>query len=316
VPETVFISGISGFLGQALARRLLKGEFRISGLARRPFALERCQAIFADIRSPESYFAETSQAEIVIHLAAPTLAREIADRPLECLQVTVSGTLNLLEAFQAGAGEHFLFFSSGKVYGRSAPPPFTEAEELRPKTVLGRAKKVAEDLVRFFAEHSHKRFTIVRLFNAYGPGQRPGFLIPSILEQVDKDSITLGDITCRRDFIYVDDVTDAICLLISGGSTREPGGAAPTGQLDVFNIGSGVSWSPAEIVSTLAAVIGKQLLVRVDPSRQRTGEAAEEVADVSRLKALGWKPRVDLETGLGLTWKEWIDGARSERSIV
>jgi nucleoside-diphosphate-sugar epimerase len=188
------------------------------------------------------------------------------------------------------------------VYGTPETLPIPEDHRLAPTTVLGKAKKAAEDLVSFYADYSdNKRFTILRLFNAYGPGQKPDFLIPTVLRQLDKPEIELGDTASRRDFVYRDDVVEAIAMVLLNPRDPDLGDA----RLRIFNVGSGSSHSPAEIVDLLGTIVGRQLRVIVDRQRLRSGEANEERADVRRLTSLGWQPRVDLKTGLELTWRSF-----------
>src|SRR5262249_5920422 len=197
----------------------------------------------------------------VVHLAAPTTAEEINAHPLECMKTNWRGTSNVLDCFRGGEGSHFVLISSGKVYGRPQQLPINEDHPLRPQTVLGNSKLATEDLVRFYAEHcGGKRFTILRLFNAYGPGQKPTFLIPTIFQQADKAEIKLGDISSRRDFIYIDDVIEAILTVLF--NSRDPAGS--DSSVRIFNAGSGVSHSPEDIVHLLEEVAGRKLSIVSD----------------------------------------------------
>jgi dTDP-glucose 4,6-dehydratase len=159
-----------------------------------------------------------------------------------------------------------------------------------------------ERLVSFYAENlPEKRFSILRLFNAYGPGQRDGMLIPWIISQAADQNgggkIVLGNVTPKRDFIFIDDVVTAIQAI----SRVNPGAA---GAAEIFNIGSGVSASPGDIVNMLAQITGKKLEIVSEESRVRKGEADEERAGISTLEKIGWKPLIMLPDGLERTWQK------------
>lgn len=295
-----FITGISGFIGRALAARLKERGLAVAGLAHSPAEVPGCRVVPGEVVHPASYSTEVARARYVVHLAAPTTAGLINANPLETLKVNWRGTCHVLDCFRGGEGEHFVFLSSGKVYGTPESLPIPENHRLAPTTVLGKAKKAAEDLLSFYADYSEtKRFTILRIFNAYGPGQKPDFLIPTVLRQLEKPEIELGDTASRRDFVYLDDVVDAITTVLFNPRDPDAGDA----RLRIFNVGSGSSHSPAEIVDLLGTIVGRELRVTVDRQRLRSGEADEERADVRRLTALGWQPRVELKSGLELTWR-------------
>ncbi len=305
--DRAFITGVSGFIGRALASRLKAQGLSITGLAHTPAEVAGCRVTAGEIVHPAAYALELSRAQLVIHLAAPTSAHEINTNPIECLKTNWRGTSNVLDCFRSGDGMHFVLVSSGKVYGRPQELPISENHPLAPQTVLGKSKLAAEDLVRFYADHSAgKRFTILRLFNAYGPGQKAGFLVPAIIEQGDKAEITLGDVSSRRDFIYIDDVVEAIHTVLF--NPRDPD--APDSAVRVFNVGSGVSHSPQDMVRLLEGIVGRKFSIVVDSKLVRSGEAEEERADVSRLEGLGWKPRTDLASGLENTWRAYSYAGR------
>ncbi len=298
-----FISGITGFIGRPLAHALVRSGYTVSGLARTGGRLEGCSVIAGDILRPDGYGEAARAAEVVVHLAAPTVASYIASHPLETMVVNVAGVLNMLDLFAGGAGRHFVLLSSGKVYGGRAPLPFREDQPLEPAGPLGQAKAAAEEMVRFFARNTGKRFTILRLFNGYGPGQNGDFLIPTILRQLEGGSITLGDTAGKRDFIYLDDIVSGITTVLAQEAAQmNPG---------VYNLGSGRSYSPADLVRLLEEIAGRKLRIVTDPARLRAGEPDEERADISRLRALGWQPATDIGAGLAKTWRAFLNAART-----
>jgi len=297
--DTVFITGIAGFIGRALARSFDAQGMTVKGLARGPVNIGNCQVIAGDVENGSSFGEIAAVCDTLIHLAAPTLGADIHARPLAAMRINLLGTLNALEAFAAGSGKHFILVSTGKVYGPPQLLPITEEHPLNPDTALGKSKLACERLVSFYCEHSlDKTFTILRLFNAYGPGQKAGMLIPSILTQALNENgtgrIVLGNALPKRDFIYIDDVVSAIGRVCSARNEIND-------RLQILNVGSGTSASPADIVSLLARITKNELHIVCDQSRVRKGEPDEERACIDKLRRLDWTPRHDLIEGLKLT---------------
>lgn len=288
-----FISGITGFVGQPLARLLVQQGVKVTGLARNPIEMNGCAVLMGNVLDSGSYAPEAKDAELVIHLAAPTVASYIASRPHETMTCNVTGVLNMLNCFESGRGKHFVLVSTGKVYGRSQVLPYKEEHELNPIGALGRSKQIAEQLVKFFSENSSKRFSVMRLFNGYGPGQNGDFLVPTIISQIKNGTISLGDTAGRRDFIFVDDIVSGIMAVLNSDCQSE--------NFEVFNLGSGRSYSPADLVGILEKITGNSLPIITDAKKLRVGEPDEERCDNSRLAALGWSASTDITVGLERT---------------
>jgi nucleoside-diphosphate-sugar epimerase len=153
---------------------------------------------------------------------------------------------------------------------------------------------LAEQLCGFYAETLGVPVTIVRPFNVFGPGQRPEFLIPTILSLIRKrESITVKDLAPRRDYVFVDDLLDVLLR-----SIENPAG------LRLFNVGSGRSHSVGEIIDIAQAVAGTKLPVIV-AKESRRNEIPDVYADITRVRgALGWQPATDLARGIDRILRE------------
>jgi nucleoside-diphosphate-sugar epimerase len=131
---------------------------------------------------------------------------------------------------------------------------------------------------------------IVRPFNIYGPGQPANFLIPRIVEQaIDPvaDTIVVEDDTPKRDFVHLDDVIGAIASL-----RRDPRPGA------TFNIGSGKSYSIAEVAETVCKAAGAKKPV-VSRGNRRLNDIPDVIADITAIRnATGWSPSISLQDGL------------------
>ncbi len=143
-------------------------------------------------------------------------------------------------------------------------------------------------MCQFFAGHYGVDVTVLRPFNVYGADQGASFLIPSIIRAVENgEEIRVRDLEPRRDYVHVYDVVRAMFAATTG----------PPGY-SVFNIGTGVSHSVAEVIAKIHSAWGTTLSVLSDGER-RTNEIMDTVADIHAAElALGWRPRISLADGL------------------
>jgi nucleoside-diphosphate-sugar epimerase len=147
---------------------------------------------------------------------------------------------------------------------------------------------MADATCRFYAHHYHVPVTIFRPFNVYGPGQPGRFLINEIITQVMEPSvpvIEVMDLRPKRDYVYVDDLVDALVL-----SMEKPHG--------IFNIGSGQSYSVEDIILLVRRITGSSKPYR-SKAVARPNEIFDLYADISKAKLdLGWTPQTSFEDGI------------------
>jgi GDP-4-dehydro-6-deoxy-D-mannose reductase len=236
----------------------------------------------------------------VVHLAFPTQGAARRERPFETLRSVLLGTSNVLRlAVECGASQVVLA-SSGKVYGPLGALPISEDHSVVPQTRLGGLKRLAESVLhdgaRALGGADGLSVTTLRIFNVYGPGQRTEFVVPHLVSALRTGgSLRLGELDHRRDFVHLDDTCRAFEAALA-----QP---APAGVLRALNVGTGKSVTVRELVERLGRLAGVTPEVVQEPSRRRPQEATEERADVSRLTALGWTPRVALSEGLAALWE-------------
>lgn len=289
----ILITGINGFIGLHLAEKLLKRGHFVTGIGR----TKKCK--IPDIKT---YYEGSvldkkllekaiKDVEIVIHLAAITSHKEIVDKKAKAIATNLLGTKNVLHVFSNSKARKFLYPSTGKVYGKVLYLPITENHPTNPLNILGKSKLEVEKLIDFY-NNNQKEFIIFRIFNAYGPSQREGFLIPAILKQIHegKKEIVLGDIDARRDWVYIDDLINAFILAIEKKGYK---------GLSAYNICTGVGSSARDIVKIISKVKGLDIKVRVDPKLLRPDEMKDEYGSFEKTqRILGWKPKVNLKDGL------------------
>ena len=282
--KKVLITGISGFIGRHLAKKLASIGYNVTGISTHPFIMDTVSVIQADILDAKKIQEICKGKDILIHLAAVTTHDELANKTEFSKEVNYTGTKNLLNAFE---GAVFIYPSSGKVYGKQDKLPFSEHMKPNPTTILGKMKLQIEELIGKNSK-KNKNYTVLRIFNVYGPEQRKSFLIPTIISQLNKKEIVLGDIKGKRDFIYIDDVVEAFVLIIKSNISG----------FNVFNVGSGKSVNPKGIVDIFSKITNKKLTIKIDDTKLRMGEFDEERADISQLKTLKWESKVNMEEGL------------------
>jgi len=234
-------------------------------------------------------------ATTVFHLAAISHVGRALENPLQTFETNTSGTLTVLEAIRRSSSvEKLVFVSSAHVYGTPMYLPIDEEHPVRAHEPYAASKLAAEAFVTAYSSAYGIPIAIARLFNTYGPRQNPDFVLPSIIKSaLTQDALTLGNTTPTRDFTYVDDIVNAFLRL------------AETGE-GIYNVASGVEISIEALVARVAEILGKPLTISSQPAQRRstTVEIERMRADISRIKALGWAPRVSLVDGLTktITW--------------
>lgn len=289
---TVLITGINGFIGQRLAR-LLHADHEIVGIGR-PItcAVSTVQHYYSgDVASEADVTSLFQQHDIdvIYHLASPTEHHAIVADRESTLAMNLRASVNLLMAMHATNAQKFIYCSTGKVYGHMTGQGLSESDPVNPSNQLGKIKQLTEEVVRFFSDQSDKSVVIARIFNVYGPGQRETFVIPTILRQLKSGKVHLGNLDDGRDYIHVEDLISALRII----------GTAPFKRgLDVVNVGYGEPVTVRDIIVKLEKLLGRNIHVEVEQNKLRGDEYRSEYANNSKLRAMGWTPRLDLLDGL------------------
>lgn len=241
----------------------------------------------------------------VYHLAAQTQVTVAWRNPLDTFEINLRGAWLMMEAARSrGGATAVLLASTDKAYGPSGGLPYTEERPHQPTHPYDTAKSCAEAVARSYHASYGVPLLITRCGNLYGPGDL-NFerLIPGTARALLRGErpVLRSDGTPRRDFVYVEDAVDAMLRLAAGVPWD---GAA-------FNIGTSAPRTVLEAVEAIARALG-----RGDLPPDIRGDAAPEHQDQSldfaRIQAaVGWRPRVDLEAGLGRTlpWYRALFGA-------
>ncbi len=294
------ITGAAGFLGSALSNRLAREGHLVRGLddlsAGDPARLSTdVHFTRGDVADRPKLWTLLQDIDCVYHLAARVSVPESILYPREYNAVNVGGTVSLMEAMRDVGVKRVVLTSSGAVYGNQNEQPLTEATPADPRSPYAVSKLSAEHYVRTIGALWSIETVALRVFNAYGPGQPlpPSHppVIPHFLRQAARGgSLVLhGKGNQTRDFVYLDDVVDALIAAAT----------APTVDRRVINIGSGVETSIRELAQSAIETLGAEAewiyIEDQDPGPSRM------CADISLAhQKLGYKPRVSLEAGLAL----------------
>ncbi|MBG0829113.1 NAD-dependent epimerase/dehydratase family protein [Planomonospora sp. ID67723] len=301
----VVVTGGSGFIGGHLVDKLLARGDEVTVFDREPDP--RVRTITGDIRD-EARLAEAIGAgvDVVYHLAAEVGVDRYLTRPLDVIDVNFQGTRNVLERAHA-AGARVVVASTSEVFGKNPAVPWAEdADRVLGSTAAGRwtyssAKAMSEHLTLAFCAQHGLDATIVRFFNAYGPRQRPAFVLSRTIHRaLNGHPLALYDGGGQtRCFTFVEDAVAGAML------AGDRGGAG-----EVFNLGSMTETTVREAITTVAALTGAAT-VEVD-ARAALGPAYEDVPrrvpDSSKARRLlGWTATTSLAEGVART----IDWARA-----
>jgi nucleoside-diphosphate-sugar epimerase len=303
------VTGGAGFIGANLVDRLIDDGVEvlvIDDLSRG--SLERLanarqaghvQIHQLDVRDEEFHDAAARfEPDVVFHLAAQIDVRRSVEAPGLDASVNVAGSVNVLAGSIAAGVKQFVFASSGgAVFGNASKVPTPESAPRRPLAPYGVSKLVVDEYLRYFRAEHDLNYVSLGFSNVYGPRQDPlgeaGVVAIFTRKLLDGERpVIFGDGSQRRDYVFVEDVTDA-CIRAAGYS----GGS-------YLNVGTGVETSVLELFNLLCELTGKNPgPVFAD---KRAGEVERSALDASAaFKELGWEPWTSLAEGLEAT-VEWF----------
>lgn len=296
------ITGSQGFVGRYLRQELEESGYEVVGLDIQPGE----GAVQADLLNPEQLAAAVRQAEpdAVFHLAGQADVARSWKIPQKTMEINVLAVVNLMEAARAfNPSVRMVLVGSSDQYGNlgEAGRMVSESLATHPQTPYAVSKKAQEEMARVYVRAYGMNICMTRSFNHGGAGQRLGFLIPDFasgivkVERGEAKSLKVGNLTSRRDFTHVKDVARAYRLI---GEKGKPG--------EVYNVGSGVTWSAQEILDKLCAMAVCPIPVEQDPARMRPSDTPVICCDHTKLTTdTGWQPQIPLEDILSDTLREW-----------
>ena len=231
--------------------------------------------------------------DCVYHLAAHVLVSESILYPREYNEANVGGTVSVMEAMRDAGVRRVVFTSSGAVYGEQGEQPVREDATPNPQSPYAVSKLAAEYYVRTIGALWGIETVVLRVFNAYGPGQNLPVSHPPVVPRFLKQALGGGSLVVHggggqtRDFIYVDDVADALVAAAT----------APDVDRRIINVGSGRETSVNDLVTLVAEVTGRTPDVLRSPAEG--GGVSRMCADLTTARRLlQYEPRTSLADGL------------------
>jgi len=259
------------------------------------------QFVRGDVNDRPKLWSLLQDVDCVYHLAARVSVPESVLYPREYNNVNVGGTVTLMEAMRDVGIRRVVFISSGTVYGNQPQQPVPETAVPNPRAPYAVSKLAAEYYVKSIGSLWGIETVCLRVFNAYGPGQHiPPVhtpVIPGFLRQAwENGTIVIhGDGNQTRDYVYVDDVVNAMTAAA----------IAPEVNMLTINIGSGTETSVRELAKMAVEVTGGHPEVVYNPRNE--GGISRLCADISLAgKVLSYKPKITLVEGLTRTLAQVI----------
>ena len=287
------ITGSLGFVGKYLRAELESNGYEVVGLDIQP-GEKTLRADLLDAAQVERVLEE-QQPDAIFHLAAQADVGKSWRMPQLTMELNIVASVNLLEAARKvnPRGIRLVIVGSSDQYGNlgAAGANVREDMEMKPQTPYAISKRAQEELARLYVRSYGMNICMTRSFNHGGAGQRPGFMIPDFasgivkIERGEATELRVGNLTSRRDFTHVKDVVRAYRLIAEKGRSGE-----------VYNVGSGRTWSAQEVLDMLIGMAKRDIPVRQDPARMRPSDTPVICCDHSKLTTdTGWEPTLGIE---------------------
>ncbi|HNW37003.1 MAG TPA: NAD-dependent epimerase/dehydratase family protein [Candidatus Ozemobacteraceae bacterium] len=300
-PRKLLITGVNGFIGRNVALAAIRRGDSVYGtdLHSPEHVAIPGIADYQPLTLPSPLFAEyigRIKPDTLIHCSGRASVPLSIHDPETDFLMSVNVTFRLLEQMRLECPNTlFVFLSSAAVYGNPQFMPVNEALEVSPISPYGFHKYMAEQACLEYAKVFGLRTTAGRIFSAYGPGLHRQVVWDIFRKTIHDPIVNLqGTGEETRDFLHVKDVAAALLLI----ADRAPG------RGEVYNIASGQETSIAHLAQMIIEVLHRNVQVCFD-GHNPPGMPLKWQADISRLRSLGFEPRIDIRTGLE-GYAQWI----------
>lgn len=318
VPEKILVTGGAGFIGSEFVRQAVGENFLPIVVDRLTYAadMKRLDAVRGRFKFYQTDIASKSAVEAVfkneqpccvVHFAAEShVDRSISD-VAPFIRANILGTEVLLEAARRHGVRRVIHISTDEVYGEIAEGRFTEESALAPNSPYAATKASADLLVKAYVRTYGFPAIIVRPCNNYGPWQYPEKLIPVvIIKALSGHPVPVyAKGQNVREWLHVSDCVAAVLAVLKKGVAGE-----------VYNIGSGFERKNIDTVRAILRALGKPEKL-IEFVRDRPGHDFRYALDFSKVKKLGWRPRIAPEEGFRSTvaWycehRAWFEAKRA-----
>jgi len=304
--QKVLITGGGGFIGTHIALNLAEKGFKIrlfdlsfnnfDILCQKMGKKIEAEKIIGDILNKDALSDATKGCDYVIHAAAMLGVRNTEQKKLNCLDINILGTINVLEACAREKVKRIVFTSSSEVYGEPIECPIKESNPKSPVSLYGVSKLAGEEYIKAYHDKYGLEFSIVRFFNVYGPGQVAEFVMPRFIKNVmnGKAPVIYGTGEQIRTFCYVEDAVEGVSKVI----------IEENGKNQIFNIGNDEgSISMKDLAEKVIKISGKDLkpvFVKMEESdREESREIQKRIPTIYQARQLlKYQPKFSLDEGI------------------
>ncbi|NPD89339.1 MAG: NAD-dependent epimerase/dehydratase family protein [Asgard group archaeon] len=309
--KNVLVTGGCGFIGSHLIDLLVDQGFfvivvdNLSGNTSTKFLeqhLEEKKATFYqyDIRNLELLLSIPLEFDSIFHLAAQSDVKKSVEEPEFDFSVNTVGTFNILELMRKKDIQNLVFAGSGgTVYGELAASPTPEDYPLKPISIYGSAKAAAEMYCSSYSSLYGLDIVSLRLGNIYGPRSKRGVMYDfyNKLKTNPSKLDILGDGNQTKSYLYIEDTIDAFNMLYQ----------LNTRGFDVYNVSSAKAIKVVDIAETVTKILGIKNVKYSFTNEKRgwEGDVSFVSPDVTKLKQLGWAPKISLNKGIEM-YLEWL----------
>lgn len=326
----VLVTGTAGFIGAALAQRLLARGDEVIGIDNlNDYYDVQLKQARLDLLTPHPNFTElrigledknaidqafkTYQPQRVVNLAAQAGVRYSLSNPQAYVDSNITGFLNILEACRHFGTEHLVYASSSSVYGANTRMPFAECDNVDHPVSLYAATKKSNELMAHTYSHLFRIPTTgLRFFTVYGPWGRPDMAPILFADKISRgetiDVFNYGN--HRRDFTYIDDIVAGVIHSLdnpaqpnSHWNSEHPDPASSSAPYRIYNIGSNNPVELLRFIELMEEGLGKTAVKNLLP--MQPGDVPDTYANVDSLaNAVGYKPQTSTEEGVA-RFIEW-----------
>ena len=330
---SVLVTGAAGFIGAAVAERLLERGETVTGIDNLndyyPVELKRArlerligphgerfrfhELDFCDQAALERALADES-CERIVHLGAQPGVRYSIENPHAYIRANVVGHLNILELARRRGAIHLVYASSSSVYGGNAKVPFAVSDRVDHPLSLYAATKKADELMSETYAHLHRLpQTGLRFFTVYGPWGRPDMMVWLFTHKIlaGETLPVFNEGRSYRDFTYIDDIARGVLACLDrppadDGSTKPGGSVTPHA---IYNLGNNRSEKVLDVIGVIEQACGRKAeLVMLPP---QPGDVERTFADIDAAAAdIGFAPETPVERGVPL----FVDWYRAQYS--
>jgi len=282
------VTGASGFIGSALTAHLSGEGWDVVTVDRRPFADGRPPSRLADVAQEGALTDLLDAGTVIFHMAASADVAGSVANPRHDFDNTFRGVFEVLEAARH-TGSRVVFPSTASIFDASNPLPLAERAFARPTSPYAAGKLGGEAYCHAYHRSFGVDVRIARLFSVYGVGMFR-FAIHDIIRKIQQNHqelTILGDGLQVRDYLFIDDAVRGLTMVATEGAAGEE-----------YNVASGIPVQLLDLARLIAELMGHpQIRIRTT-GRSFAGDTARWYADITKVRVLGFEPRVDLRSGL------------------